>query len=416
MAEGRGVMKRRRRDQDRDRAKLTGEPAGGLDRVVAVVQLSILKPPDLKAGRLQPGRDSKPDDVRRACDQGSPRGLRTHHWAAIIVTSMDGSRLPDATQNPRFTGIRTFMRLPGGADEPSPDVAIVGIPFDTAASFRPGQRFGPSAVRDISVLLRPSNQFHKINAFEKVRVVDTGDVPAIPGDIQRTYDLIAARYADLASSQVIPIGIGGDHSVTLGELRGLSKVLGPVALVQLDAHCDTWDNYWGVRYTHGTPFRRAVEEGVIDVAHSIQVGMRGSEYAPGDLDESRRLGFEVITTPEMLKRGPTDIAAAIRKRVGDVPVFLTFDVDFFDPAYAPGTGTPEVGGPTSAFGLEVVQHLAGMRIIGFDTVEVLPALDSGQITALLAATLVFEFVALVAMDPTRSEAAHVSRARPRNRP
>jgi len=327
---------------------------------------------------------------------------------------MDGSRLPDATQNARFTGVRTYMRLPVGDAESNPDAAIVGIPFDTAASFRPGQRFGPSAVRDISVLLRPSNQFHSINAFDKVRVVDTGDVPAIPGDIQRTYDLIAARYAELASNKVVPIGIGGDHSVTLGELRGLAKVLGPVALVQLDAHCDTWDNYWGVRYTHGTPFRRAVEEGVLDVAHSIQVGMRGTEYAPGDLDESRRLGFEVITTPEMLKRGPAEVAAAIRRRVGDVPVFLTFDVDFFDPAYAPGTGTPEVGGPTSAFGLEIVQSLAGMHFAGLDTVEVLPALDPGQITALLAATLVFEFVALVALDPKHTRAAHADRGRRRS--
>jgi agmatinase len=315
---------------------------------------------------------------------------------------MTGSTLPDATQNPRFTGVRTFMRLRGGAEGEVPDVAIVGIPFDTAASFRPGQRFGPSAVRDISVLLRPSNQSHGINAFERVNVVDSGDVPAIPGNIQATYERIATRYTELASRGTVPIGIGGDHSVALGELRGMAKALGRVALVQLDAHCDTWDNYWGIRYTHGTPFRRAVEEGLLDVEHSIQVGMRGSEYAPGDLDESRRLGFEVITTPEMLRRGPAETAAAIRKRVGDAPVFLSFDVDFFDPAYAPGTGTPEVGGPTSAFGLEVVQRLAGTSIVGFDVVEVLPAHDSAQITALLAATLVFEFIALVALDPKRS--------------
>jgi agmatinase len=257
-------------------------------------------------------------------------------------------------------------------------------------------------VRDISVLLRPSNQFHQINAFDRINVVDTGDVPAIPGDIQKTYDLVATRYTELASQGTVPIGIGGDHSVTLGELRGMAKAGGHVALVQLDAHCDTWDNYWGIRYTHGTPFRRAVEEGVIDVEHSIQVGMRGTEYAPGDLDESRKLGFEVITTPEMLRRGPADIAEAIRKRVADVPIFLTFDVDFFDPAYAPGTGTPEVGGPTSAFGLEIVQRLAGSNFVGFDTVEVLPALDSAQTTALLAATLVFEFIALVALDPKRA--------------
>ena len=315
---------------------------------------------------------------------------------------MSGSSLPDATQNPRFTGIRTFMRLPSPTADQVPDVAIVGIPFDTAASFRPGQRFGPSAVRDVSVLLRPSNQFHGINSFDRVNVVDAGDIPAIPGDIQTTYGLIAARYASLGSSGTIPIGIGGDNSVTLGELRGMTQAVGPVALVQLDAHCDTWDNYWGVKYTHGTPFRRAVEEGLLDVKHSIQVGMRGTEYAPGDLDESRRLGFEVMTTPEMLRRTPAEVAAVIRARVGEVPVFLTFDVDFFDPAYAPGTGTPEVGGPTSAFGLEIVQRLAGIHFAGFDTVEVLPAFDSAQTTALLAATLMFEFIALVALDPKKT--------------
>ena len=314
---------------------------------------------------------------------------------------MAGSSLPDATQNPRFTGLRSFMRLPSSTDSGVADVAIVGIPFDTAASFRPGQRFGPSAVRDISVLLRPSNQFHGINAFERLNVLDVGDVAAIPGDVEETYKRIEARYTELLEQGTVPIGIGGDHSVTLGELRAVAKVHGPVALVQLDAHCDTWDNYWGLRYTHGTPFRRAMEEGLLIAGHSIQVGMRGSEYAPSDLDESRRMGFEVITTPQMLRRKPSEVAANIRERVGNLPAFLTFDVDFFDPAYAPGTGTPEVGGPTSAFGLEIVQHLTGLHIAGFDTVEVLPALDNGQTTALLAATLVFEFLALVALDGGR---------------
>lgn len=314
------------------------------------------------------------------------------------MPKLNRSNLPDATQNPRFTGHRTFMRLPAISASGAPDAAVVGIPFDTAASFRTGQRFGPSAVRDISVLLRPSNQFHGINAFQKLDVIDAGDVPAIPGNIDETYRRITERFGALQAQGTVPIGIGGDHSVTLGELRAAAGAHGPVALVQLDAHCDTWDNYWGVRYTHGTPFRRAMEEGLLLKGRSIQVGMRGSEYAPGDLDESRRMGFEVITTPQMLKLKPSEVAAAIKQRVGDSPAFLTFDVDFFDPAYAPGTGTPEVGGPTSSFGLEVVQHLTGLKIVAFDVVEVLPSADSAQITALLAATLVFEFLALIAVD------------------
>ncbi len=306
--------------------------------------------------------------------------------------------MPSATQSPRFSGVRTFMRLPF---EPEPesagvDVAIVGIPFDTAASFRPGARFGPSAIRDISVLLRPSNQFHGLNAFEALKVVDAGDVVAIPGDIHRTYESITERWRSLLDAGVLPAGLGGDHSVALGELRAMHAKYGPMALVQFDSHSDTWDNYWGLKYTHGTPFRRACEEGLIDTAHSIQFGLRGSEYAPGDLDETRGLGFQVLTTNDLLDLSPAQAAAAITSRVAGRPAFLSFDIDFFDPAFAPGTGTPEVGGPTSAFGLSVLRRLAGLNLKGFDVVEVLPAHDHAAITALLAATVVFEVIALVA--------------------
>ena len=308
--------------------------------------------------------------------------------------------MPSATQSPRFSGIRTFMRLPyaAGGAEAGTDVAIIGIPFDTAASFRTGARFGPSAIRDISVLLRPSNQFHKINAVETVRIVDRGDVMVVPGDVARTYASIEQEWAACAAAGVLPIGLGGDHSVTLGELRALAARRGPLALVQFDSHTDTWDNYWGVRYTHGTGFRRACEEGLLDTARSIQVGLRGSEYAPGDLDDNRRLGFETILAPELLAMSPAEVAAAIRRRVGDGPAFLSFDIDFFDPAFAPGTGTPEAGGPTSAFGLQIVRHLTGVPFVGFDVVEVLPAHDPTAITALLGATVVFEFLALIALS------------------
>ena len=314
--------------------------------------------------------------------------------------------IPSATQSPRFSGIRTFMRLPFAADpaQARAQVAILGIPFDTAASFRTGARFGPSAIRDMSVLLRPSNQFHRINALETVRVVDGGDVTVVPGEIARTYANIEAQWTAHAAAGVLPIGLGGDHSVTLGELRALAKRHGPLALVQFDSHTDTWDNYWGVRYTHGTGFRRASEEGLLDTARSIQVGLRGSEYAPGDLDDNRRLGFEVLLAQDLMTMTPAAVAAAIRRRVGAGPAFLSFDIDFFDPAFAPGTGTPEAGGPTSAFGLQTVRLLTGVSFAGFDVVEVLPAHDPAAITALLAATVVFEFLALVAVAAVRSAA------------
>ena len=313
---------------------------------------------------------------------------------------MQSPEIPSATQSPRFSGIRTFMRLPYAADPAAAgaQVAIIGVPFDTAASFRTGARFGPSAIRDISVLLRPSNQFHKINAVEAVRIVDRGDVMVVPGDIARTYENIEREWAQCAAAGVVPIGLGGDHSVTLGELRALAGRHGPLALVQFDSHTDTWDNYWGVRYTHGTGFRRAAEEGLLDTGRSIQIGLRGSEYAPGDLDDNRRLGFDTILAPELLTMSPAEVAAAIRRRVGAGPAFLSFDIDFFDPAFAPGTGTPEAGGPTSAFGLQVVRHLGGTPFVGYDVVEVLPAHDPTAITALLAATVVFEFLALIALS------------------
>ena len=309
------------------------------------------------------------------------------------------TEMPSATQSPRFSGIRTFMRLPQAADlrEAGAEVAVIGIPFDTAASFRTGARFGPSAIRDISVLLRPSNQFHGINALEHLRVVDHGDVPVVPGDIARTYAGIEDQWAECIAAGAIPIGLGGDHSVTLGELRALARRHGPLALVQFDSHSDTWDNYWGVRYTHGTAFRRACEEGLLDTSHSIQVGLRGSEYAPGDLDEARGLGFEVLLAQDLLSMSPAEAAGAVRRRVDGHPAFLSFDIDFFDPAFAPGTGTPEAGGPTSAFGLQAVRHLSGIPFVGFDVVEVLPAHDASAITALLAATIVFEFLALIAV-------------------
>lgn len=305
---------------------------------------------------------------------------------------------PDTSgKAPRFTGIRTFMKFPHEQDLKAADVAVVGIPFDTGASFRAGARFGPSAIRDISAFLRPANGFHGINPFQSLSVVDYGDLPIIPGYMEDSYETIGREIKKIASEGVIPIGIGGDHSITLAELRGLSEIYGPLSLVQFDAHGDTWDNYWGKKYTHGTPFRRAMEEGILDPHSSIQLGMRGTLYDPNDFDEARGFGFDVVPAEELRKLTPEQAAERVRNRVGNRPTFLTFDIDFYDPAYAPGTGTPEIAGFTSAEGLAYLQQLTGIRFIGYDLVEVLPSFDVSQITSLLAANMIYEFISLIAV-------------------
>src|SRR5699024_10403781 len=191
------------------------------------------------------------------------------------------------------------MKLPQVSNLDGVDIAIVGLPFDTGASYRSGSRFGPSGIREISMLLRPANAFHKINPFNYCSVIDYGDLPLIPGHINESHDIIKGSYSNLAKNKVIPIGLGGDHSVTLGELRGLSEVYGPFSLVHFDAHGDTWDKYWGKKYTHGTPFRRALEEQIIDPKTSIQIGIRGTVYDPTDVEEAKNLGFDVLTADEV---------------------------------------------------------------------------------------------------------------------
>jgi agmatinase len=306
---------------------------------------------------------------------------------------------PDTSgKAPRFTGINTFMKFPHTTELEGVDLTVVGLPFDTLASFRSGARFGPSAIREISALLRPSNAHHKIHPFRHLSVTDYGDLPLLPGYHEDTYNRIEEAYTRIANAGVIPIGLGGDHSVTLAELRGLSKVYGPLSLIQFDAHGDTWDNYWGKKYTHGTPFRRAMEEGILDPHTSVQVGLRGTLYEPDDFEEARSFGFDLISAEEVHELSVNEIANRIKARVGDKPVFLTFDIDFFDPSVAPGTGTPEVGGFNSSDGIKFVQSLTGVNFIGFDVVEVLPAHDVSQITALLAANIAYEFVCLKAVE------------------
>ena len=303
----------------------------------------------------------------------------------------------DSSKSPRFVGPRTFMRLENIRTTENVDFAVIGVPFDTAASNRTGQRYGPQHIRDFSVLLRPYNPDQDINIFDYCSGVDYGDINVIPGNIHATYDNIVESLTPVLDSGITPVMMGGDHSISLGHLRAFHKKYGPVALIHFDSHGDTWDNYYGEKYMHGTPFRRAVEEGLIDTEHSIQVGMRGPLYGPGCIEDARDLGFEVITMREARKMGFDKVSERIRERVGDAKAFVSYDIDFLDPAYAPGTGTPEVGGPTSFEGLEFVRNLKGLDIKGFDLVEVLPTYDSGEITAVAASSIIFEMISLIAI-------------------
>jgi agmatinase len=307
-------------------------------------------------------------------------------------------RPTDAQQIPRFAGIKTFMRLPhvtalDGFE--GVDVAAVGIPFDTGTSFRPGPRFGPEAIRSLSALLRPFHPAFGLELFERLGVVDYGDVPVAPGDTPGSLRRIEEGLAPLVEAGVTTLGLGGDHTITLAELRAHAKRHGPLALVQLDAHADTWDEYYGMKEFHGTTFRRAAEEGLVDPKASVQAGMRGSLYDAGDYDLSRDLGYTLVTAEELRTLGPERYGELVRDKVGDRPVFVSFDVDFLDPAYAPGTGTPEVGGFSTAEAVAFLRALRGIRLAAADVVEVSPAYDGpGQITALAAANVLWELLAL----------------------
>jgi agmatinase len=301
----------------------------------------------------------------------------------------------DAFRNPRFSGVRTYMRLPHVTDLEDVDVAVLGVPFDTATSFRSGARFGPEAIRSASALLRPYNPEQEVAIFAHVSAVDGGDLAVAPGDTEATYALVEEGLAPIVAAGVFPVVLGGDHSITLAELRALSRRHGPLALVHLDAHGDTWHEYFGQRYFHGTTFRRAAEEGVIDPSRSVQAGMRGSLYGPEDITGARDLGFTILSTRELRELGPVAFGELVRRTAGGRPAFLSFDVDFCDPAFAPGTGTPEIGGPSTSEALEFVRALHGVPFAGCDVVEVAPAYDSpGQPTALLGATIAWEAISL----------------------
>jgi agmatinase len=287
------------------------------------------------------------------------------------------------------------MRAPHVADLSGVDAAVYGIPFDTATSYRTGARFGPEAIRSASALIRPYHPVHGVNVAESLSIVDYGDLPVSPGDIERTYAQVEEGLAPLVAADVFPVALGGDHSITLAELRVLAKRHGPLALVLLDAHADTWEAYFGQKYFHGTTFKRAVEEGLLDATASVMAGMRGSVYAASDLGIARELGFTVVESEDLRGLGPERYGELIRNNVGERPVFMSFDIDFLDPAFAPGTGTPEVAGFSTAEAVSFLRALRGTDIVGCDVVEVAPAYDGpGQPTALAAANVVFELLAL----------------------
>ena len=307
----------------------------------------------------------------------------------------------DSLESPRFTGPSTFARLPLVHDLADVDVAIVGVPFDTGVTYRVGGRFGPNAVRAASVMLRPYNTNLDVSPFEVLSCVDFGDVAIVPGYIERSYDRIERAVAPIVESGIVPLLIGGDHACTLPHLRA-TRSRGPVAVIDFDAHTDAWDSYFGEKYNHGTWMRRAIEEGLVDVDHSIEVGLRGSIYEAGDWTGLRtELGLDYVTTEEVFGLGPEAVAARILDRVGDRPAFLTFDIDVVDPAHAPGTGTPEAGGPSARDMLAIVRRLTGIEFVGFDVVEVIPAYDPAGQTATLAANLAYEMLSLVALERLR---------------
>jgi agmatinase len=306
---------------------------------------------------------------------------------------------PDALAAPRFTGPRTYARLPHVTDLSDADCAVFGMPWDGGTSFRSGARFGPEAVRSASGMIRTYNPVLKVQVFGALSVVDYGDAPTAPGYIEETLARIQAYVAPIVAAGVVPLGMGGDHSVALAELRALATVHGPLGLVHLDSHTDLWDTYNGLPYAHGTMFRRALEEGVLDAGRVIQAGIRGPLYGEADEAIPGELGVETIPWIDLVELTPAQFAERVRSRLGGRPAFLSLDVDFVDAAFCPGTGTPEVGGPTSFQALGYLRALTGIDFAGFDVVEVAPAYDGpGQVTALFAANALFEMLSLVALS------------------
>ncbi len=302
----------------------------------------------------------------------------------------------EATEVPRYAGLGTFARLPQITQVPDYDVAIVGVPFDGGTSFRPGARFAPSAVREASRLLRPGYHVELETApVEVAQFVDAGDIACTPYDNHKAVAQIQEQAAKLVAKGKTVIAIGGDHTIALPMIRATAAVHGPVVLLHFDAHLDTWDTYFGEEITHGTMFRRAFEEGLLIEDRSMHVGIRGPVYDKDDFLRDHEFGFQIIRCTDIDKFGVQAAIDRIKERIGDLPVYLSIDIDVLDPAFAPGTGTPEIGGLYSREMLQLVRGLVGLNIVGADVVEVSPAYDHADVTSLAAATLVFEMMALL---------------------
>lgn len=302
----------------------------------------------------------------------------------------------DASVNPRYSGIATFARLPRIEDVPRADIAVVGIPFDSGVSYRPGTRFGPSHVRESSRLLRPYNPAQDVSPFAIAQVVDAGDIPVNPFDLTEAVTEVERAALALGEQVQRIVTIGGDHTVALPLLRAVAAKHGPVAVLHFDAHLDTWDTYFGAPITHGTPFRRASEEGLIDLTASCHVGTRGPLYSKQDLEDDERLGFSIVSSEFIEEHGVEAGIARILQRIGDKPLYVSIDIDVLDPAHAPGTGTPEAGGLTSRELLRILRALKSQNIVGADVVEVSPAYDHAQMTGIAASHVVYELVTLLA--------------------
>lgn len=305
---------------------------------------------------------------------------------------------PTASNSPRFVNSGNFMRMNRYLTAEGLDFAIYGIPFDTATSYRPGARFAPQAIRNISVMLKTIHPVYELDFFDYLKGGDLGDVNVVPGYIHPTYEVIEAFTGQIVKEGAIPIALGGDHSVTLGQLRAIAKEHGPVSLLQFDSHADINDVVFGEKYSHGTPFRRAIEEGLIDPNKSVQIGMRGSIYDKDEFKEATKLGLTLIPTHQVRQQGIKETLNQAKDIIGDNKVFLTFDIDFIDPAYAPATGTPEIGGYTSFEAVDIIRNIQGLNYVGMDIVEVAPQYDVADITSLLAANIIFEFLSILALN------------------